>query len=391
MRPTSADREVALETAAGSATPTAAAPEAFRVVADAEEHLRAGMLSQRGILKAFERMQQLDAQSVLDAVAELESMDPGRPNYGLLMLAVMGRWAELDGAAAMRYAEERLEGDLRSGVLANVVSSWSESDPAAALEWFRDSEESGDLAAMLGGGASGLLAPIFQGLANKDPEAALAALGEVATDAEYRSALTGMVSAMAAAGRSEQLLAHVRRLPEDRRGNARLAVVEQWAQFDPVDAARWIARQTDSNERATMAKRTALAWVRRDPQAALPWLFAHTPERQHSENLSEAIAIWARADPNAAATWLGHDAPETVDTDAAVAALSRQIIHRDPVSALAWASSMRNPAMREQTLGSVFAQWSIREPGVAREYLANAELAPELAERLRAMLPDTEL
>ena len=136
-----------------------------------------------------------------------------------------------------------------------------------------------------------------------------------------------------------------------------------------------------------MARHVAMAWVRSDPDAAMPWLFKHTPEEVLPDALAAAVGVWARADPNAAATWLGESAPAGVDTDVAVASFARQIVDRDPESALAWATSVKNPALRQGAQSSVMSQWAIREPAAARAYVQSADLADEQREALRAMLP----
>ena len=182
-------------------------------------------------------------------------------------------------------------------------------------------------------------------------------------------------------------MAHIGRLPDDRRDSARKELVAHWAQFAPADAARWVGRMSPSAERASMARDVALAWVRRDPGAALPWLFKNTPEASQPDALAAAVAVWSRSDPNAAATWLGESAPQELDTDPAVAALARQIVHRDPESALAWASTITNPGVRDGALGTVMSQWAIREPVAARLYVDEAEISDEQREKLRTMLP----
>ena len=172
------------------------------IVAEAVDLLRGGMMSQRRVLGAFGLMQELDEASVLDALAEVESMDAGRSDREFLLLAVVGRWAELDGAAAMRYAEEQLEGDLRAGVMTNAAAAWAETDPAKALAWYRAREADGTLGSTIGSAATTLLAPIFQELANRDPEAAMSELLSLGGGAEFSSALAGLVSALSAAGKS---------------------------------------------------------------------------------------------------------------------------------------------------------------------------------------------
>ncbi len=369
--------------AAGSPAqaPTTLRTDAYNVIAEAEEHLRGGFLSQRGVLKAFVAMGELDESALGAALAEVEALDASSPSHGLLMLAVMGRWAEFDGAAAMAYAEERLEGELRTGVVANVVSSWAEGDPVGALEWYRDREASGDLAAWLGAAAPQLLAPVFQGLANTDPDAALRAAEGLRTLAEVHAAVEGMAASMAAAGKAERLLALSDQLAARQAGadaevvaaEVRALVVDAWSAYAPTDAARWIDAAGPHPEKAALAKAVALNWVRRDPESAIAWMLKRTPPASHGENLAAAVRIWARADPNAAGNWFGTAAAEGIERDPALAAFAREVVGRDPASAMAWASAVGRQAMREGAQDSVFSQWLLRDREAAKAWLATAE------------------
>ena len=99
---------------------------AGRILAEAREKLRSGLFSQKGILRAFNSIQQLNAANVRDAVQELESLDARDPDHEVLLLAVMGRWAELDGNSAMKYAEGCLlytSPSPRDGLLSRMPSS----------------------------------------------------------------------------------------------------------------------------------------------------------------------------------------------------------------------------------------------------------------------------
>ncbi|MEE2714826.1 MAG: hypothetical protein VYD34_02335 [Verrucomicrobiota bacterium] len=355
------------------------------ILAEAREELQSGLLSQKGVLRAFNCIQSLDEDTVLDAIRELEGMDSRHPDHEVLILAVMGRWAELDGDSAMNYAEAQLSGDLRAGVIVNVVGSWSESKPEQALQWYRRRHLTGQLGSWLGTSAPKLLTPIYLGLARSDPEAAFASMVAIEGEEGFACAVEGMAAAIVGLGRSEQMLRRTGEISAARQEVARTRVLKHWARVAPADAATWLLKMNTSAERSRLMRQVGMAWVRYDPESALDWLLEHSSDTIRADILRESIALWAQTKPNQAATWLRRLKPGD-DTDQAIAALAQQIVHRDPEGAFSWASTIQNRVMREQTVSSVFAQWAIRHPRAAAARLNDTDFPAEQVSKLRLLV-----
>ncbi len=358
---------------------------AGRILADAREKLRSGLFSQKGILRAFNSIQQLNVANVRDAVQELESLDARDPDHEVLFLAVMGRWAELDGDSAMNYAEGKLSGDLRAAVIENVVGSWSEGNPEAVLKWYQRRYLTGQLASWLGNSAPKLLTPIYLGLGHSDPEAAFSSMVAIQDEEGFRYAVDGMAMALVGLGKSEQLLRRTGGLSSARQEVARGRVLKHWSRLSPDAAAAWLLRMKASGQRARLIRQVGLEWVIHAPESALPWLLENAPKENRADIFREAIALWAQSEPNQAATWLRRLKPGP-DTDQAIAALAQQIVHRDPEGAFSWASTIQSRVMREQTVSSVFAQWAIRQPRQAAQRLEQTNFPQEQVSRLRLLV-----
>ncbi|MCP4849722.1 MAG: hypothetical protein GY899_17430 [Verrucomicrobiaceae bacterium] len=363
----------------------AEAVSARMILAEAREELRSGLLSQKGVLRAFNCIQSLDADTVIDAVSELEGLDSRHPDHEVLILAVMGRWAELDGDSAMNYAEGELSGDLRAGVIVNVAGSWSESNPEQALKWYQRRHLTGQLDSWLGSSAPKLLTPIYLGLARSDPEEAFSLMVAIEDEEGFACAVEGMAAAIVGLGRSEQMLRRSGEISATRQEVARTRVLKHWARSAPADAAAWLLQMNSSAERSRLMRQVGMAWVRHDPESALDWLLEHSSNTARADILRESIALWAQAKPNQAATWLRRLKPGN-DTDQAIATLAQQIVHRDPEGAFSWASTIQNRVMREQTVASVFAQWAIRHPQAAAARLNETDFPAEQVSKLRLLV-----
>ena len=358
---------------------------AGRILANAREKIRSGLFSQKGILRAFNCIQQLDADNVRDAVLELELMDASDPDHKVLLLAVMGRWAELDGDSAMSYAEGKLSGDLRAAVIENVVGSWSEGNPEAALTWYQRRYLTGQLVSWLGNSASGLLTPIYLGMTHSDPEAAFSSMMAIQDEERFRYAVDGMAMAIVGLKKSEQFLRRTGNLTLQRKAIAHARVLKYWVRLDPEDAAAWVLRMKASGQRAKLIRQVGLEWAMNAPESALQWLLDNAPDKDKADILREAIARWAQSTPNRAATWLRRLTPGP-DTDQAIAALAQQIVHRDPEGAFSWASTIKSRVMREQTVSSVFAQWAIRHPREAAQRLEKSNFPKDQVSKLRLLV-----
>lgn len=358
---------------------------AGRILANAREKIRSGLFSQKGILRAFNCIQQLDADNVRDAVLELELMDVSDPDHKVLLLAVMGRWAELDGDSAMSYAEGKLSGDLRAAVIENVVGSWSEENPEAALTWYQRRYVTGQLVSWLGNSASGLLTPIYLGMTHSDPEAAFSSMIAIKDEQGFRYAVDGMAMAIIGLKKSEQFLRRIGNLSLLRQEIVHARVLKYWVRLDPEEAAAWVLRMKSSGLRAKLIRQVGLEWATNAPESALQWLLNNAPDEGKADILREAIARWAQSTPNRAATWLRRLTPGP-DTDQAIAALAQQIVHRDPEGALSWASTIKSRIMREQTISSVFAQWAIRHPREAAQRLEKTNFPKDQVSKLRLLV-----
>ncbi len=358
---------------------------AGRILANAREKIRSGLFSQKGILRAFNCIQQLDAANVRDAVLELELMDVSDPDHKVLLLAVMGRWAELDGDSAMSYAEGKLSGDLRAAVIENVVGSWSEENPEAAFTWYQRRYVTGQLVSWLGNSASGLLTPIYLGMTHSDPEAAFSSMIAIKDEQGFRYAVDGMAMAIIGLKKSEQFLRRIGNLSLLRQEIVHARVLKYWVRLDPEEAAAWVLRMKPSGLRAKLIRQVGLEWATNAPESALQWLLNNAPDEGKADILREAIALWAQSTPNRAATWLRRLTPGP-DTDQAIAALAQQIVHRDPEGALSWASTIKSRIMREQTISSVFAQWAIRHPREAAQRLEKTNFPKDQVSKLRLLV-----
>ena len=312
------------------------------LIREAESYL-SGAIANRG--ETLKALQMMDALSASDIPIALEVLGerPANRAQEMLMGAVFTRWAEFDGKEAINHAVEHLPDGLRDRMMQSILSTWPLNDPDGALAWY----ENGTVDFRSVGEKRRFFTHLYQGLAVRDLDHAFIACGKLESMAEKSLAARGIANALGA-------------------GDAALQKLSAW----PDDAGRTLAQQMIVRD-----------WAAYEPDSAADWVVRNTRPVELPQMINETITAWVKADPNAAAEWLS-DYNGKPAADPAVSTLARNIVHRDPESAFAWAASISNQIMRRQTLASVVDQWRIREPATAADFVRSSGLPEEEIEAL---------
>ncbi len=88
------------------------------------------------------------------------------------------------------------------------------------------------------------------------------------------------------------------------------------------------------------------------PEKKIRWLLEQSPPSSIGANASRFIEMWAREDFNAAGKYIG-ELQQTPWRGDVVSAFAKRVAVIDPVAAEAWASTIREASLREQTLRSI--------------------------------------
>ena len=91
-------------------------------------------------IKALTLLSQIRDEDLQAALAESEDIKEPQQKM-LIYMVLLGKWAEKDGPAAMKYSEEKLKdaGPLMQMAKMGIVSSWAQNDPDAVWKWYKDS------------------------------------------------------------------------------------------------------------------------------------------------------------------------------------------------------------------------------------------------------------
>lgn len=185
------------------------------------------------------------------ALTQKSSMD----NMHLAVLPLQ-RIAMDDPAEALRLAEE-LDGMRKQAALGSIVSTWADSDPEAAAAWLESAD--GDMPQAL--------SAVAFAFAQRSPSEAFDWVSKLPKESQ-QVALHSLVSATASHSPEQavSLLATIR--DAELRAEATTTLVMGWAQNAPSDAAAWIGRNADAEQRPTLYHQVFHAWGFHDRDAA---------------------------------------------------------------------------------------------------------------------------
>jgi hypothetical protein len=138
----------------------------------------------------------------------------------------------MDPNAAIAWAVAIPGGEARDNALRSIASSWGQSDPRSAADWWLKNEPVGNPS------GDGTLGQIIANWARIDQSAALTWAQGMSDSAAKQSALASIVGQMAG-NEPQDAAAIVGTLTGDAQGRAAASLASRWSRSDPIAAATW--------------------------------------------------------------------------------------------------------------------------------------------------------
>ncbi len=305
----------------------------------------------------------------------------------MLQMVLLSRWAEKDGPAALKYAEEHAKDGPMAGISKmGVLSSWAQSDPEAAWQWMKDHKDEEEEGGGMFGGRAMMMTGLFSALASKDPEKAFQRLAEVEDKQQRTMALAGMAQTAWDDESRARLLKGIDSLPDAaERGEAKAGVLGQMAMVEPEAAIAEVAKLPD-DERKTVAQRVGSMLMMSDPKKGADFMVANAPAGEKSSAYQQAVSMWAHQNTNAAGEWLSAQ-PQGPELDGARVSFASTAASKDPESAMEWAKTVTDENQRSAAITSVYTQWKAKNADAANAALDASGLPADRIEGLKSMKP----
>jgi hypothetical protein len=358
-------------------------PKVRDIVLQARAAMSGGMsafMNMRGMLRALAPFADLNAEELQQALAEIEQTVKEPQQKMMFYSMLLSQWAETDGAAAMAYAKEKLQGQgpMMSGVTMGVVGTWARHDPEAVWKWYLQTRDSGERTPM--GGPEGYLTGIFGGLASGNLDTAFARLATL-QDHEKQAAMQGIsISAMDPRNR-DALLARASSLDADLRGSLYRSLASSWMMTDPDGAIGWIDTLPADERKGVVAQAGGmLMWS--DPARGAELQLKNADEKSLPQTYASIAGTWAARDPQAAAEWLNKQ-PAGPQLDNARQTFAFTIAERDPAGAFEWAKAITDDNSRQSAYETVYQRLRGKSAERAEAALDAARLPADVAAKIR--------
>ena len=337
-----------------------------------------------GMIRVLTPVANMDPARHAQLMKDIEA-HPGSAEAKAVALQMLGSFApETDYRQSL---ESQIRQDLKSGAWSDVARRWAESDPDAALAWFREMDAKGEL---LGKGVDSQTAPFLlselaAGLAGKRPEQALEIAVAMTPEERSTSRIAGklipaLTTAYLETGDSrllDQLIAtEDQDRPKERLVDAASEVIA--ADRDLAAARAFLARFVPENDSDALDARmlSFLSNAERIPFATrADWIVGHIEPQAAADNIRNILgeqmelgqdpADWIRAQPS------GIVKDQSLATRSAWLAFTKG--HQ---LGLEEANQIGDTALRDKTRRDIAASWLKEFPDAARRELP-ADLLPE--------------
>ena len=140
------------------------------------------------------------------------------------------------------------------------------------------------------------------------------------------------------------------------------------------------SRLTNQEERQEILQQILSTWAIKDPPQALQLALKFDGQNDAALTRS-AFSAWASHDLEGAAEWAS-SLPAGPKKDTTLRCLAEKIAYEDPAMAIHWASSIKNPKLREQSPANLAPDWLRHDTASAKAWLASAPISEETRQRI---------
>lgn len=349
-----------------------------------------GMMNFSSMIDVGAMLKSIPYDQIPEAIARAEKIKNPQTKQMMVMM-LMSRWAENDGLAALKYAEEMEEksgGGMLGGAGAKmaVLQTWGQKEPDAAWEWYLDQRESEKGNGMFGGNSMALMG-IFGGLVSKDPTTAFERLAEIDDTQARQMALGGMMQHITDPEVQHALGEYLTTLDDAERNIATQGIMGQWAMLDP-DGMMEFAKTRPDAERKGMIKQAGQMMLFSDPDKGIEMILSNSDDKDLPQSYQMIAQSLASRDPEKAATWLAEQ-PQGPELDNARTSFAHTVAQRDPETAMTWAKTITDDNKRTSAIKTVYKQWRQKDSTAADAALPESGLSAEAVEQLLQEI-DTE-
>jgi hypothetical protein len=244
-------------------------------------------------ITALQQMSNTNPEAAATTLAQLS--DPNVVNKAIPALAT--NWAKQDPQAAMAWAQSLSPdfGSLRNSAIANAFNAWATADPAASGSYIQQN--------LAGDPAFGkLAAQVVDSWGNTDPQAALRWAQQLPAGTAQGNAINEAITQLAKVD-PQTAWQDASQLSGSGAVSAQVNVLSAWAAQQPAQAAAALQGLPPGGTANTATANVAKSWLAQDPQAASQWIDTLPSGPARDSAVTQIISTVGSNDPAAAFNW----------------------------------------------------------------------------------------
>lgn len=326
-----------------------------------------------------QRVEQWATRSPKDSLDWIQSHTEGALHQELTLAGIQA-WARVSPIAAAEWAYHMPLGESREQAIAGLLETWAAADAPSAVAWLET----------LPGGDQPIAEESWLQAANRtasvwaaqDPAAAAVWAHRFQETHPKSRAFT---HAMTAWGETDgpAARAYFDTLPAQSeiaiQGAAALG--EGMAHVSTTQALDWALSLPDDDTGWQARNAVLTQWTEVSPSQAAQALFTITEPQERAHHIATVLTQWAASNVDAAEAW-ARSLPQGPDHDQALNTLADSYATRHPAKALELALEIQSPTLRSEAANGVLAWWREASQTAAEAWLAGANLSEELRQAL---------
>ena len=303
---------------------------------------------------------------------------------GTLVNSIGSTWAESDLKAALGWANQQTDSNIKNEILVGVISIWAKTDFKAALAYVQSLTP--------GASQDGLVSLAFSHAAFKanSVQGAIAMMQSLPEGRTKDLAASGISNFMSQAPTMAEPQAAMDIATgigdSEMRINAQANVLLRWFARDRAAAMQCLQSLPvgPTRDLASMYIARDLSMRKiEDLPAAVNMASGIGDTKMRTDTLKIAVQFWYRVDPAAAIQWM-QTLPVGPTKDSAVIGISLGKSYSDPQAGMNMASEIADSDIRTEAQKNVVEEWSWRDPAAATQWINRSSLPEDVKTQLLA-------
>jgi hypothetical protein len=309
----------------------------------------------------------LSAEQYADVVKEFRDRGMNSTNLSEYAMLLSG-WAKVAPLAALDFATKNTQNPFAKQT---ILATWSQSDPAAAIQWARDNHK--------GEGANPYMVGIIRGLAFQDTAQAERLLKEMPKSVERGEGLDALMPALLKQGTESARSWATNITDEALREGAMTRMANATMDKDPEGTANWLVANPSEATRRNLDD-TVYRMAEKDPSAAMQF-FQDMPAGENRSNaLRGVVNATASKSPKEAAALMDRYSSDV--NDRMVQQFVWHSFQEDPQVAVSNIGRLGNEEERNRMYSRTIEWWMQKDQTAAFQWMSNNQLPQNVVDRL---------